>query len=72
MNYILIAVFDFFKTKSPKLYAVFVALVGLVLVLDGQGYIDVPQWIEDVLITLGLVGGVHTSAAKKEIERNAS
>lgn len=70
MNHILVAVFDFFKTKSPKLYAIFVAVVGVVLVLDGQGYVNVPQWIEDTLIALGLFGGVHTTQAKKELKQS--
>jgi hypothetical protein len=66
-NSILIAVIDFFKTKSPKLYAIFVALVAFVWVLKGQGVVNFPQWLVDSLIALGLVSGAHTTDAKKNL-----
>lgn len=61
MNAILAKVFEFFKTKSPKIYAVFIAAIGLLWVLQGQGVIHIPQPIVDTLIALGLVTGTHTS-----------
>jgi hypothetical protein len=66
MNHILAAVFNFFKTRSPKYYALFVAVVLAVMVADGQGFINVPQWIEDILITAGIITGVHTTATLKK------
>ena len=61
MNTILVAIFEFFKTKSPKVFAIFVAIVGLVWVLQGQGIIHLPQAVVDILIALGLVSGTHTT-----------
>lgn len=65
MNAILAKIFEFFKTKSPKIYAIFIAVIALVWTLDGQGVINIPQAIEDILISLGFVTGVHTSAIIK-------
>lgn len=61
MTSILAKVFEFFKTKSPKIYAIFVALIGLLWVLNGQGVLHLPQPIIDTLIALGLISGTHTS-----------
>lgn len=64
-NSILTAVFDFFKAKSPKVYAVFVALVAVVWVMQGQGFIGLPQWVVDALLAVGLVSGTSTPDSKK-------
>lgn len=65
MNAILAKVFEFFKTRSPKIYAIFIAVVGVVWVLQGQGVLHLPQFVVDTLIALGLVSGTHTTAVLK-------
>lgn len=64
-NSILTAVFDFFKTKSPKVYAVFISVIAMVWVLQGQGFIGLPQWLIDSLLALGLISGTSTPDSKK-------
>jgi hypothetical protein len=65
LNQVLAKIFDFFKTKSPKVYALFIAVVGVVWALDGMGILDLPQVVIDTLLALGLVSGTHTSNIKQ-------
>lgn len=62
---ILTSLFDFFKTKSPKVYAVFIGVIALVWVADGQGFINLPQVVVDLLLALGLVAGTSTPKVNK-------
>lgn len=66
MNTLLAKLFQFFKTKNPKLYALFIAIIAAVWILQGQGIIHLPQAVVDGLIGLGLVTGTHTAAIVKE------
>ncbi len=62
---ILAKVFEFFKTKSPVFYSIFLGIIGLVWIANGQGWINLPQIVVDTLIALGLVTGTHTTAIIK-------
>lgn len=66
MDKLLSALFDFFKLKSPKVFAVFVAVIGVILVLDQQTIISLPEWVKTLLMGIGLVTGTSTPGSKKD------
>lgn len=68
MNLILAKLFAFFKTKNPKIYAIVIAIIGGVWILNGQGIIHLPQAVVDVLLAVGLVSGTSTSDIIKKGE----
>lgn len=67
MKLLLAKFFQTFKVKSPKVYAIIIALIGGLYVVSQQGVINIPDWIVDMLVGFGLLGGVHTSKIIKEI-----
>jgi hypothetical protein len=56
--------FDFFKFKSPKLFAAFIIIVGALLALDVEQVINLPDALVKFLVGLGLF--TSTSTPKSE------
>ena len=66
MEQLLAKIFDFFKTKSPRLFAIMVIVIGAVYGLQEAGIIHLPQAVVNILVSLGLVSGTHTSSILKK------